>query len=44
MKTIAEFIWYLASAAAGSAVLLLVALSIYSTLLAAFGKDDYTQR
>ena len=44
MTDVAEFIWYLASAAAGSAVLLLAALTIYSTLLAAFSKDDYTLR
>lgn len=44
MKAVAEFIWYLASALAGSAVLLLAALTIYSSLIAAFGKDDYTLR
>lgn len=40
MQEIAEICWYAASTLAALAVLLTAALTIYSVLLATFGKDD----
>ena len=40
MREIAEICWYAASTLAALAVLLTAALTIYSMLLAAFGKAD----
>ena len=42
MKTIAEFIWHLASTAAGIAVLLTAGLVIYAEIMALVGKDHDT--
>ncbi len=39
MKTIAEFIWHLASTAAGIAVLLTAGIIIYAEIMALVGKD-----
>ena len=39
MKDVAEFIWYLASIAAGIAVLLTAGLVIYAEIMALVGKD-----
>lgn len=40
MRETAEICWYAASTLAALAVLLTAALTIYSVLLAAFGKDN----
>jgi hypothetical protein len=39
MKTIAEFIWHLASTAAGIAVLLTAGIVIYAEIMALVSKD-----
>ena len=39
MKAVAEFVWHLASTAAGIAVLLTAGLVIYAEITALLGKD-----